>query len=188
MKKKVISACVLALSLTLVSTQNASAHVSVQLKGYTDIAGSSSRLWLSLGHGCTYKNMKYGTSVFSVDVPRTAGKPTPEFHFGYKTSVVASKEANAAGVPDFYTVTWTAKSKNYAIDDGTFYDFGLKVTWDAVAQKVNFPTTQICYATTASGVKKPLYLKWTITDGSTKVATEDTEFGPAPSVTTKPKA
>lgn len=188
MKKKVLSACVLALGLTLISTQNASAHVSLQLKGYTDIAGSSSRVWLSLGHGCTYKNVKYGTSVFTVDVPRVAGKPTPEFHVGYKTTVVPSKETNASGVPDYYTVTWTAKSKNYSIDDGTFYDFGLKLTWDATAQKISFPTTQICFATTSAGVKKPLYLKWTITDGSTKAASEDTEFGPAPSITTKPKA
>ena len=32
--------------------------------------------------------------------------------------------------------------------------------------------------------KKPLYLQWNITDGSSKPATEDTEFGPAPTVTT----
>ena len=189
MKKKTLLACAIAAALSLISMQAASAHVSLQLKGYTDTAGTASRVWLSLGHGCTDKDHKYGTSIFSVDVPRTAGKPTPEFHVGYKTSVVPSAAVDAKGVPDFYTVTWTAKAKSYVIDDGTFYDFGLKVTWDATPQKINLPTTQTCFApTTTAGLKKPLYLNWVITDGTTKAGTEDTEFGPAPSITTKAKA
>lgn len=189
MKKRTLLACAVVSAFSLISMQSASAHVSLQLKGYTDIAGSSSRVWLSLGHGCAYKDHKYGTSIFSVDVPRVAGKPTPEFHVGYRTSVVASSAVDAKGTPDFYTVTWTAKAKSYVIDDGTFYDFGLKLTWDATPQKINLPTTQTCFVPTSSaGVKKPLYLKWIITDGSTKAATEDTEFGPAPSITTKAKA
>jgi len=188
MKKKIISACILIAGISFVTLDTASAHVSVQSKGYSITAGDSSRLWLSLGHGCAYKSAKYGTSVFQVQVPRAAGKPTPEFHVGFKTSVVPSSTADSAGVPDFYTVTWTAKAKSYVIDDGTFYDFGLKLTWNATPQKVDFPTTQICYVTQADRTKKAVYLKWLITDGSSKAATEDTEFGPAPSVTTKPKA
>ena len=180
--KKIVS--VLVACLLMLTASPALAHVSVQTKGSLLNAGSGSRIWMSLGHGCTYKDQKYGTQVFSVDVPKSAGKPTPEFHYGFKTSVVASKSVDTKGVPDYYTVTWTAKSKNFAIDDGTFYDFGLKVTFDAVAQKIFLPTTQICYAPLADRTKKPLYLKWVIIDGSTKAATEDTEFGPAPSVTT----
>jgi len=181
MKKLIISFLAF---LLILATSPAQAHVSIQTKGSTLVAGSSSRIWLSLGHGCAYKDQKYGTQIFSVDVPRVAGKPTPEFHYGFKTTVVASKSVDAKGVPDFYTVTWTAKSRNWAIDDGTFYDFGLKVTWDKAAQKINFPTTQTCYATLGDRTKKPLYLKWIITDGTSKTATEDTEFGPAPSITT----
>lgn len=158
----------------------AQAHVSAQSFGYTLIAGQSSRVYMSLGHGCTYKNIKYGTSVFQVVVPAAAGKPTPEFHQGFKTSVVANATLNAANAPIDYTVTWTAKSRSSAIDDGTFSDFGLKVKWDATAQKIAFPTTQTCFAAD----KTPLYLKWIITDGTTKAATADTEFGPAPTVTT----
>ena len=61
----------------------------------------------------------------------------------------------------------------------------MKVKWDATPQKIFFPTTQTCYApTSTSGVKKPLYLRWIQTDGTTPAATEDTEFGPAPAVTT----
>ena len=158
----------------------ANAHVSTQSKGYTLVAGQASRVWLSLGHGCTYKNIKYGTSVFKVVVPAAAGKPTPEFHYGFKTNVVANKTLLADGLtPIDYTVTWTATTRAHAIDDGTFYDFGLKVTWNKTPQKIYFPTTQICMAG-----KTPVYLKWEITDGSSKTATEDTEFGPAPSVTT----
>ena len=188
MNKKVVLTCALTAGLLISSTQIASAHVSLQSKGYSITAGDSSRLWLSLGHGCTYKDKKFGTSVFQVQVPKSAGKPTPEFHTGYKTSVVPSTSVDTNNVPDFYTVTWTAKAKSYVIDDGTFYDFGLKVTWNATPQKIDFPTTQICYSTTADGVKKPLYLKWLITDGTTKAPTDDTEYGPAPTVTTKPKA
>lgn len=178
--KKLLLAIGAAILLMASSAIPASAHVSVQSKGYTLTAGQSSRLWLSLGHGCSYKGTGYPTSVFSVVVPAAAGKPTPEFHYGFKTSVVASAQVDSNNAPLNYTVTWTAKALSHAIDDGTFYDFGLKLKWDANPQTINFPTTQICYAPG----KKPLYLKWTITDGSTMAATEDTEYGPAPTVTT----
>ena len=116
----------------------------------------------------------------NIAVPASAGKPTPEFHYGFKTSVVASKEVDSKNAPLYYTVTWTATTVGHAIDDGTFYDFGLKLKWDATPQTIAFPTTQICYAPG----KKPLYLQWTIVDGSTKASTDDTEYGPAPTVTT----
>ena len=178
--KKVLAVFGISFSLVIGSMLPASAHVSSQSKGFTLVAGQSSRLWLSLGHGCTYKDLKYPTSIFKVVVPASAGKPTPEFHYGFKTSVVASAEVDAKNVPLNYTVTWTAKTRSHAIDDGTFYDFGLKLKWNATPQTIAFPTTQICYAAN----KKPLYLQWNITDGSSKPATEDTEFGPAPTVTT----
>ena len=162
----------------------ASAHVSVQPKGYTLQAGQSSRIWMSLGHGCHYKEVAYPTSVFKVEVPSAAGKPTPEFHHGFKTSVISSATVDASGVPDYYTVTWTAKAKSWAIDDGTFYDFGLKVTWNKTPQKINLKTTQICFAIGTDGSKLPLYLNWLITDGTTKAAEPTVEWGPAPSVTT----
>lgn len=178
--KKALAVFGISVSLLLGSMLPASAHVSTQSKGYTLVAGQSSRLWLSLGHGCSYKDIKYPTSVFKVVVPAAAGKPTPEFHYGFKTSVVASAEVDAKNAPLNYTVTWTAKTVGHAIDDGTFYDFGMKLKWDATPQTIALPTTQICYA----AGKKPLYLQWIITDGSTKSATEDTEFGPAPTLTT----
>lgn len=178
--KKVLAVFGILFSLLLGFITPASAHVSAQSKGYTLVAGQSSRLWFSLGHGCTYKNLTYPTSIFKVVVPASAGKPTPEFHYGYKTSVVASAEVDSNNVPISYVVTWTAKSLGYAIDDGTFYDFGLKLKWDIKPQTIAFPITQICYAPKL----KPLYLQWIITDGSTKASTVDTEFGPAPTVTT----
>ena len=162
----------------------ANAHVSVQMREYTLEAGKSSRAYLSLGHGCTYRGKAYPTSEFIVKVPAAAGKPTPEYHYGFKTSVVASTSVDANKTPEFYTVSWKAKTLSHAIDDGTFYDFGLKVKWSAVPGVINFETTQVCYAPAAGGKKKALYLSWTITDGTTKSATEDTEFGPAPSITT----
>ena len=178
--KKVLAVFGISFSLVVGSMLPASAHVSAQSKGFTLVAGQSSRLWLSLGHGCTYKNLKYPTSIFKVVVPAFAGKPTPEFHYGFITSVVASAEVDAKYAPLNYTVTWTAKTVGHAIDDGTFYDFGLKLKWDVTPQTIAFPTTQICYAPG----KKPLYLQWNITDGSSKPGTENTEFGPAPTVTT----
>lgn len=186
MRNKIVTIfAVTALALGI-SVSQASAHVSVQLKGYSDLAGTSSRIWMSLGHGCKYKEVGYGTSIFSVKVPAAAGKPTPEFRQGFKTTVVASPTTDATGTPDYYTVTWAAKTRQWVIDDGTFSDFGLKVTWNKVPQKINLETRQTCFVTGApSAEKKPLYLRWIITDGTTKVATEDTEFGPAPSFTTK---
>jgi hypothetical protein len=181
--KKVLVIVTAAVFLAASSLTPASAHVSAQSKGYTLEAGKSSRLWFSLGHGCEYKNSKFGTSVFQVVVPSAAGKPTPEFHYGFKAAVVASKEVDAKNVPLNYTVTWTAKSRSHVIDDGTFYDFGVKLAWNSTPQVIAFPVTQICYSVDASG-RKPLYLKWIITDGTKKDATEDTEYGPAPTVTT----
>ncbi len=182
-QKKAIFA-VLVTALIAVPTI-ASAHVGVQLRGNTLVAGQSSRIYLSLGHGCTYKSVQYGTRIFSTDVPASAGKPTPEFRQGFKATVVASNEVDAKNVPTYYTVTWTAKSNYWVIDPYTFSDFGIKVIWSATPQKIFFKTTQTCYAPTSnSGVKKALYLKWIQTDGTTPPATEDTEFGPAPAVTT----
>jgi hypothetical protein len=178
--KKVSMVISAAAIMVIGSIAPASAHVSAQSKGYTLIAGQSSRLWLSLGHGCSYNNVKYPTSIFKVIVPAAAGKPTPEFHYGFKTTVVASSEVDAKNAPLNYTVTWTAKTAGHAIDDGTFYDFGLKLTWNVIPQTIAFPVTQTCFA----AGKKPLYLQWTITDGTTRAATADTEYGPAPTVTT----
>lgn len=182
--KRISIALSAAVIMVIASVTPASAHVSAQSKGYTLVAGQSSRLWLSLGHGCTYNGSKYPTSIFKVVVPAAAGKPTPEFHYGFKTSVVASTEVDAKNAPINYTVTWTAKTVGHAIDDGTFYDFGLKLTWSSTPQTISFPVTQTCFAPG----KKPLYLQWIITDGTTKTATADTEYGPAPTVTTVPAA
>jgi hypothetical protein len=184
MKKRLLM--LLVGSIALISVPSAAfAHVGVQMRGNSLVAGASSRVYLSLGHGCTYKGVQYGTRIFSTVVPASAGKPTPEFHQGFKVTVVPSTEVDAQNVPISYTVTWTAKSANYTIDPYTFYDFGFKVTWAKTPQKIFFATTQTCYApTSTAGVRKPLYLKWIQTDGTTPAATEDTEFGPAPTVTT----
>ena len=184
MRKKiaiVVSVCSLIVG---VGVYPASAHVGTQTRGNTLQAGQSSRIYLSLGHGCTYKDKKYGTSVFIVEVPKTAGKPTPEFIHGFKTSVVASATVDANKVPDYYTVKWIANARSWVIDDGTFFDFGLKVKWDKTPQVIPFKTTQVCYASQSDGSKLPLYLKWQITDGTTKAAEPTVEWGPAPSVTT----
>ena len=182
-KKSIILVAILS-SFAIAIPTIASAHVGVQMRGNTLVAGQSSRIYLSLGHGCTYKGVQYGTQIFSTVVPASAGKPTPEFHQGFKMTVVASTDVDSKNVPLFYTVTWTAKSAYWTIDPYTFYDFGLKVTWNSTPQKIFFKTTQTCYAPTSSGFKKPLYLQWIQTDATTPAATEDTEFGPAPSVTT----
>lgn len=184
MKKKLTIVLFILALMVGISTYPASAHVGTQTRGNTLQAGQSSRIYLSLGHGCTYKDKKYGTSVFVVTVPKTAGKPTPGFQHGFKTSVVASSTVDAMGVPDSFTVTWTAKAKSWVIDDGTFFDFGLKVKWDKTPQTISFKTTQICYALQSNGEKLPLYLNWQITDGTSKAAEPTIEWGPAPSVTT----
>lgn len=181
MKKVMISSICAALIFPIIMSTSANAHVGVQLRGNSIVAGSSSRVYLSLGHGCVSNNVQYGTRKFSVNVPAAAGKPTPEFHAGFKSEVIPSKEVDANNSPTSYTVNWTAKSASNEIDPYSFYDFGFKVTWDKTPQKINFKTAQTCYVPNSN---KKLYLKWVITDGSTIPATDDTEFGPAPSVTT----
>jgi len=183
MKKKLGLVSAVILAATILIPDSASAHVGVQTRGNSLVAGASSRIYLSLGHGCTYKGVQYGTRIFQTEVPAAAGKPTPEFHQGFKATVVASTQVDAKNTPVYYTVTWTAKSSYWTIDPNSFYDFGIKVTWNATPQKIFFKTTQTCFIPTENGQVKA-YLQWNIVDGSTKAATVDTEFGPAPAVTT----
>lgn len=62
MKKLIVFASLI--GLVVAGLTPASAHVGTQMRGNTLQAGQSSRVYLSLGHGCTYKEAKYGTSVF----------------------------------------------------------------------------------------------------------------------------
>jgi len=193
LKKRI---AMLAALFLIISVAPSQAHVGAYLRGFSDVAGQSSTVYLRLGHGCTDEVNYFGTGVFEVTVPIEAGTPRPEFKAGWRAQVVPSSAKNAQGVPLYSTVTWSAKSLKNSVDHGTFAEFALQVKWSAAitaATKVNFPTTQVCLKGTkdlSTKVKAPnnFYLKWTITDGSTKEATADTEFGPAPSVTVKPAA
>jgi uncharacterized protein YcnI len=180
----------------LMGVTPSSAHVGANLRGFSDVAGQSSTVYLRLGHGCTDGTNYFGTSVFEVVVPIEAGTPRPEFKAGWRAKVVPSAQKNDKGVALFNTVTWTAKSPMQSIDHGTFAEFAFQVRWSAAiatASKVAFPTTQVCKRgtqdfDTKKKAPKDFFLKWTITDGSTKAETADTEFGPAPTVTVKPVA
>lgn len=185
---------ILAALMMIIGAAPSQAHVGANLRGFSDVAGQSSTVYLRLGHGCTDEINYFGTGIFEVIVPIEAGTPRPEFKPGWRAQVVPSSTKNEQGVPLYNTVTWRAKSLKNSVDHGTFAEFALQVKWSAAikaATKVNFPTTQICL----KGTKDPstkvkaannFYLKWTITDGSSSEATADTEFGPAPSVTVKP--
>lgn len=193
MKKRI---AIIAAVLMLMGVTPSSAHVGANLRGFSDVAGQSSTVYLRLGHGCTDGTNYFGTSVFEVVVPIEAGTPRPEFKAGWRAKVVPSAQKNDKGVALFNTVTWTAKSPLQSIDHGTFAEFAFQVRWSAAittATKVAFPTTQVCKRgtqdfDTKKKASKDFFLKWTITDGSTKAATADTEFGPAPIVTVKPVA
>lgn len=182
--------------LMLAGVTPSHAHVGANLRGFSDVAGQSSTVYLRLGHGCTDGSNHFGTSVFEVVVPIEAGTPRPEFKAGWRAKVVPSTQTNDKGVALFNTVTWTAKSPMQAVDHGTFAEFAFQVRWSAAittATKVAFPTTQVCkrglqdYETKKKSAND-FFLKWIITDGTTKPATTDTEFGPAPTVTVKPVA
>jgi len=182
--------------LLLVGMTPSNAHVGATLRGFSDVAGQSSTVYLRLGHGCTDGKNYFGTGVFEVVVPIEAGTPRPEFKAGWRAKVVPSAEKNDKGVALFNTVTWTAKSHTQSVDHGTFADFAFQVRWSAAitsTTKVAFPTTQVCKRgvqdyDTKKKAPNDFFLKWTITDGSTKADTADTEFGPAPIVTVKPVA
>jgi uncharacterized protein YcnI len=192
--KKIVVSLLSVLALVAILVSPASAHVSTNLKGFSDVAGQSSTVYFRLGHGCASGANHFGTAIFEVLVPAIAGTPKPEFKSGFKTSVVAASTKTPSGLPENYKVTWTAKLPSSIIDDGTFADFGISLKWSADIKsltKVNFPTTQTCKVGTrdiSNGTKAEtnMYLRWVITDGSTQAATADTEYGPAPSVTVKP--
>ena len=193
MKKCIV---ILAAILTMVGLTPSSAHVGANLRGFSDVAGQSSTVYLRLGHGCTDGKNYFGTTSFEVVVPIEAGTPRPEFKAGWRAKVVPSAEKNDKGVALSNKITWTAKSPLQAIDHGTFAEFAFQVRWSAAitaVTKVAFPTTQVCKRglqdfDTKKKAPNDFFLKWIITDGSTLAATADTEFGPAPTVTVKPAA
>jgi uncharacterized protein YcnI len=218
-------ATIAATSALLVATVSApaSAHVSI-IPGVSTTgsstqaltAGQSGTLFFRIGHGCTFaynlnnpatntsfQGSKWGTSSFSVDIPLLAQGtgttlPKPQWVPGW-TSKVAKD--TTTGV---YTVTWTAKSKDYWIADGPegdtgatqFADFGVSIKWAAGAagQTVFFKAVQTC-PVTIPGVKatktkkaipaKTIYIynSWDVTDGSGADTTlDDTEHNTAPSI------
>jgi uncharacterized protein YcnI len=187
---------ILAAVLTMVGLTPSSAHVGASLRGFSDVAGQSSTVYLRLGHGCTDGKNYFGTGVFEVVVPVQAGTPRPEFKAGWRARVVPSAEKNDKGVALFNTITWTARSPMQQIDHGTFAEFAFQVRWNreiTTPTRVNFPTTQVCKRgyqdiDTKKKAQNDFFLKWMITDGSTMADTADTEFGPAPSITVRPAA
>ena len=183
MKRKItVLSCLLTLFIG-VGFASASAHVEVQLRGYSDKAGDESMIWLRAEHGCMYKNMMYSTHILQVTVPNAAGRPKPEYEYGFTATVVDSKERDSNGVPVSYTVTWKAKNASFDIDGMNYAEFGLITQWDKKPQTIYMPAVQTCYV--GDGSSKPLYLKWIVTTGSTPKSTADTEYGPSPVVVTK---
>jgi uncharacterized protein YcnI len=193
MKKRI---AMLAAILTMIGLTPSSAHVGANLRGFSDVAGQSSTVYLRLGHGCTDGTNSFGTSVFEVVVPIEAGTPRPEFKAGWRARVVPSAEKNDKGVSLSNTVTWTARSLTHAIDHGTFAEFAFQVRWSVAITsptRVAFPTTQVCKRglqdfNTKKKAPNDFFLRWIITDGTTRADTADTEFGPAPTVTVRPAA
>lgn len=221
--------------LLLSAVSPAQAHVSI-IPGVTAAgsttdaltAGKSGYLNFRIGHGCTLEKptvnpvtntslvgTKYGTSVFSVDIPVLAqgtGTTIPKAAWvpGFKTSVVKDATTNV------YTITWTAISKDFIIPDGpdgttganTYFDFGVRIQWAAAAagQTVFFKAVQTCQVD-VPGVKgrkatktKPavrtvhpqsfsIFNSWDVTDGSgADTVADETEHNTAPSVTVLPAA
>jgi len=219
----------------LTAAAPAQAHVSI-IPGVTATgnttdalrAGKSGYLNFRIGHGCALElpttnpvthtslvGTKYGTSVFSVDVPVVAqgtGTTIPKAAWvpGFKTSVV--KDATSS----VYTVSWTAISKDFIIPDGpdgttganSYFDFGVRIQWapDAAGKTVFFKAVQTCQVD-VPGVKgrkatktkpairtvKPqnfsIYNSWDVTDGSgADTVADNTEHNTAPSVTVLPAA
>ena len=182
MKRKIAVLSCLLMTFLGVGFSAASAHVEVQLRGYSDKAGDESMIWLRAEHGCMYNNAMYPTHILQVIVPNAAGRPKPEYKYGFTATVVDSKTKNSGGVPISYTVTWRAKNASFDIDGMNYVEFGLITQWDKKPQTIYMPAIQTCYI--GKDTSKPLYLKWIVTTGSTPKNTSNTEYGPAPVITT----
>jgi len=197
MKHKIAILFCLLTIFTSAGLSAANAHVEVQLRGYSDKAGDESMIWLRAEHGCMYKNAMFATEQLQVQVPNAAGRPKPGYMYGFTATVIDSKIKDSAGVPTFYTVTWKAKNISFAIDGSNYFEVGMLTSWNKRPQTIYMPAIQTCTVTnTPSGsmspmkmstkdIGKKLYLKWVVTTGSTPKDTSDTEFGPAPVITTK---
>jgi uncharacterized protein YcnI len=222
MNKKLVIAATTAASL-LIPYASASAHVSI-IPGVTATgsstaaitAGQSGYLNFRIGHGCTLAKeinnpvtgkslvgTKYGTSVFSVEIPPVAQGtgttiPKPAWVPGWTSSV--TKDATTGN----YVVTWTASSKAFIIPDGPtggaggtqYFDFGIGIKWaaDAAGKTVFFKSVQTCPVEVpgvkATKTKKAInprlvniYNSWDVTDGSgADTVADEIEHNTAPSV------
>ena len=197
MRRKILLTSFLLMLFTGASLSAANAHVEVQLRGYSNKAGDESMIWLRAEHGCMFKNATFATEQLQVQVPNAAGRPKPEYMYGFTATVVDSKTKDSAGIPTYYTVTWKAKNPSFAIDGSNYFEVGMLTSWDKKPQAIYMPAVQSCTVTkTPTGsmssmtmprgdVGKKLYLKWIVTTGSTPKDTVDTEYGPAPVITTR---
>ncbi len=191
--KKLAIFSVLLFSIVTVGISTASAHVEVQLRGYSSTAGDESMIWLRAEHGCMYNNGMYPTEQLQVTVPNAAGRPIPSNLPGFVATVVDSKKKDSAGVPSTYTVTWKAKNAASALDGSNYFEVGMITTWSKKPQTFYIPAIQTCLVNAnptgamagmggMSGTKdlgKPLFLKWIVTTGAVPKDTSDTEYGPA---------
>ena len=107
------------------------AHVGVETHGVTPTAGSSSSIFLRLGHGCD------GDATNSVSVTLPAGITTvkPQPKAGWRLT-------QKNGV-----ITWSGG----VLADDEFDEFGLRVSWPklapgATSQQFAFQTVQVCEA------------------------------------------
>jgi hypothetical protein len=153
---------ILAAILTMVGLTPSSAHVGANLRGFSDVAGQSSTVYLRLGHGCTDGKNYFGTSSFEVVVPIEAGTPRPSQAIDHGTFAEFA-----------FQVRWSA-----AITAVTKVAFPTTQVCKRGLQDFD----------TKKKAPNDFFLKWIITDGSTLADTADTEFGPAPTVTVKPAA
>jgi uncharacterized protein YcnI len=182
MKRKVVILSCLLITLVGIGFSTASAHVEVQLRGYSDKAGEESTIWMRIEHGCTFNDIMYPTHILQLTIPNTAGRPKPEYRYGFTATVIDSKTKDSKGVPTSYTVTWKSKSASFDIDGMNFAEFGLSTQWDKKPQTIYMPAVQTCYVD--NDANKPLYLKWIVATGATPKDTSTTEYGPAPKITT----
>jgi len=129
-KKKYIVLSVLALFLSSLSVQTASAHVTTQLKGAQAIAGGGAVVWLRVPHAKT----NLSSIKIEVKLPENIGIAKPEHIPGWvESSTLSSDGLNTL------TVSWSGGN----LPDSSFEDFGIKLTLPKeVGSKVYFPTVQ----------------------------------------------
>jgi uncharacterized protein YcnI len=145
-RARAATAIAAATAISVAAAAPASAHMGLITYGTTFTANATNLIYFRVPHGCadpdaaTHGNANARTNIVIVNVPATVTGVKPEQKPGWDVAV--EKDPVSSRVTK---ITWTARTKEDALRDWTYGDFGVRATLNGVAGDViAFESEQQC--------------------------------------------